>query len=258
MQGVEVQSLQSDLPVLVLLHGWGYHRAAWPESLLIGIRKRFQLVFVDLPGHGEGAPVSGDDAELQQLDAWLAQLIEALPSRFALLGWSLGGQVALRLAHTYPQRVTSLVTIASNLSFVQRDDWPVAMDLATLTTFRDAYSRLPAKTLQRFCALQAQGATEANMLKTLRAQVQPNAELGQQTGLHWLQHLDGRRAWRKIKCPTLAILAAADALVPAAVAVDMVNLNGAAQVEVVAGCHGLPFDADLLPLLNDFWEASDE
>jgi pimeloyl-[acyl-carrier protein] methyl ester esterase len=258
MQGVEMQPSQSDLPVLVLLHGWGYHRAAWPESLLAGLRERFQLVFVDLPSHGEGAPVSGDDAELQQLDAWLTQLTEALPSRFALLGWSLGGQVALRLAHTYPQRVTSLVTIASNLSFVQRDDWPKAMELATLTTFRDAYARLPAKTLQRFCALQAQGANEANMLKTLRSQVQPNAESGQLTGLHWLQHLDGRSAWQQLTCPTLAMLAAADALVPAAVAADMTSLNGAAQVEMVAGCHGLPFDTDLLPLMKAFWEASDE
>lgn len=258
MQGVETQPLQSDLPVLVLLHGWGYHRAAWPESLLAGLSERFQLVFVDLPGHGEGVPVSGDDAELQQLDAWLAQLTEVLPSRFALLGWSLGGQVALRWAHTYPQRVTSLVTVASNLSFVQRDGWPKAMDLATLATFRDAYARLPAKTLQRFCALQAQGANEANILKTLRAQVQSNAESGQQTGLHWLQHLDGRSAWQQLTCPTLAILAAADALVPAVVAVDMANLNEATQVKVVVGCHGLPFDADLLPLLNDFWGVSGE
>ena len=258
MQGIEVQPLQSDLPVLVLLHGWGYDRAAWPDSLLAGLSERFQLVFVDLPGHGEGVRVSGDDAELQQLDAWLKELTETLPSRFALLGWSLGGQVALRLAHYYSQRVTSLVTIASNLSFVQRDDWSHAMEQDTLATFRDAYGRLPTKTLQRFCALQAQGATAGNMLKTLRSQVQPHSELGQQTGLHWLENLDGRMAWQQLACPTLAILATDDALVPTAVAADMANLNGTAQVEVVAGCHGLPFDADLLPRLHAFWEASDE
>lgn len=258
MQGIEVQPLQSDLPVLVLLHGWGYHRAAWPEALITGLSERFQLVLVDLPGHGEGAFVSGDDARLQQLDAWLGQLTEALPQRFALLGWSLGGQVALRLAHNYPQCVTSLVTIASNLSFVQHDDWPHAMEHETLATFRDAYGRLPAKTLQRFCALQAQGAETGSMLKLLRAHVLPNAELGQQTGLYWLENLDGRMAWQQLACPTLAILAAADGLVPVAVAADMAKLNGAAQVEVIAGCHGLPFDTDLLPRLNAFWEASDE
>lgn len=258
MQGIEVQPLQSDLPALVLFHGWGYHRAAWPQSLLAGLSQRFQLVLVDLPGHGEGALVSGDDVELQQLDTWLAELVEQLPQKFALLGWSLGGQVALRLAHHYPQRATSLVTIASNLSFVQHDDWPHAMAQETLVTFRDAYARLPAKTLQRFCALQAQGATAGNMLKTLRTQVQPNAELGQQTGLHWLENLDGRMAWQQLACPALALLAAADALVPAAVVEDMAKLNGAAQVAVITGCHGLPFDSDLMPQLNAFWEASDE
>ena len=258
MQGLELQSTATGLPVLVLLHGWGYHRAAWPESMLAGLSERFQLLLVDLPGHGDGAVVNGDDVELQQLDTWLAELAEQLPQNFALLGWSLGGQVALRLAYNYPQRVTSLVTIASNLSFVQRDDWPHAMEQETLATFRHAYGRLPAKTLQRFCALQAQGAETGTMLKLLRAQVQPNADKGQQTGLHWLENLDGRIAWQQLACPTLTMLAAADALVPAAVAADMAKLNRAAQVQVVAGCHGLPFDTDLMPRLNAFWEAADE
>ncbi len=259
MQGVEfVAAVDSNKATLVLLHGWGYHRHAFPASLLDGLQERFQLVLVDLPGHGEARAIDGADAAGTQLDNWLAELMAVLPSQFALLGWSLGGQIALRITAQYPQRVSSLVMLASNLSFVQHDDWPHAMPVATLTSFRDAYGRLPSKTLQRFCALQAQGAQQADMLKTLRSYIQVSADAGQQAGLYWLAMLDGRQAWQQLACPAMAVLAAADALLPAAVIDDMRQLNSKAQVQLVAACHALPFDVDLQPILDSFWEVSDE
>ena len=83
-------------PVLVLLHGWSMSSAVFLE-VLPQLAKSHRVLAVDLPGHG-ASELDDIDYSLDTLagnvEAWLQQL--GL-NRCALLGWSLGGQVALQM-----------------------------------------------------------------------------------------------------------------------------------------------------------------
>ncbi len=249
-------------PTLVLLHGWGYHASAWPESWLQGLSRTYDLLLVDLPGHGDDGCDNREDAKLQKLDDWLLQLGNYLPAQYSLLGWSIGGQVAVRLAQQQAGRVTSLVAIASNLSFVQRHDWPHGMPPQVLQNFQTAFAQSANKTLQRFCALQAQGSLDSlAMTKLLRTQVHCRDSLGM--GLDWLAQLDLRADWQQLTCAKKLLLAEQDGLVPiAALAPIRCHSRADKEVEMVTGSHAVAWQAAaaerdwLLPTVTTFLEQS--
>lgn len=248
------------LPTLVLLHGWGYHKSAWPESWLQTLCERYDLLLVDLPGHGDDSCQAIVDADLSTLDAWLQCLGASLPAQYSILGWSLGGQVAMRLAQQQSSHVQALICLASNLSFVQRDGWPEAMAQDALQQFQTAFACLPERTLQRFCVLQAQGSEDPMaMTKLLRNQVRCRPSLGM--GLDWLASLDLRNTWSQITCSSLVMLAEQDALVPASMAAAVKAISSQNQtIELLAGSHAIAWqqttEASPLSRISEFMEAT--
>ena len=94
-----------DGPPLVLLHGFTQTAAAWgPFGQLLGCHRT--IVAVDLPGHGGSASIAAD---LEETADRVLELFDDEP--FDLLGYSLGGRVALTLALTRPGRLSSLILV---------------------------------------------------------------------------------------------------------------------------------------------------
>jgi pimeloyl-ACP methyl ester carboxylesterase len=94
----------------VLVHGFTGSRDDWCEQLP-RLAPRGRTLAVDLRGHG-GSSNPGDAAgyTLDQLAADLAGFLDAVDAPPCdLLGHSMGGFVALRLALSEPERVASLV-----------------------------------------------------------------------------------------------------------------------------------------------------
>ncbi len=58
---------------------------------------RFRIITVDLPGHGRSAWVP-ERSSLEEQAAQVAETVAAITAEYSLLGWSLGGQIALQLA----------------------------------------------------------------------------------------------------------------------------------------------------------------
>lgn len=99
-----------DGPPLVLLHGFTGSSATWePHLAVLGGERR--LVAVDLLGHGSTqAPREPERYGVEPAVADLLALLALLGvDRFALLGYSMGGRLALHLALAAPQRVQALV-----------------------------------------------------------------------------------------------------------------------------------------------------
>ncbi|MCU0545637.1 MAG: alpha/beta hydrolase [Oscillatoriaceae cyanobacterium Prado104] len=96
---------------ILCLHGHpgsGYCMSVFTEHL----SKRFQTIAPDLRGYGK----SRTSIPFEMTDHLLD--LEALLDRFqinkcSILGWSLGGILALELAMRYPQRVAGLIVLAS-------------------------------------------------------------------------------------------------------------------------------------------------
>jgi non-heme chloroperoxidase len=94
-------------PAVLLIHGWTLNRTVW-ERQVVALRDRHTAITVDLRGHGEsshprtGYTVAAMAADLEHLVRTLAM------PRIALVGWSMGGLVALELAQRLGERVSAL------------------------------------------------------------------------------------------------------------------------------------------------------
>ena len=84
-------------PDLVLLHGWALHGGMW-GSWLDELATHARLHLVDLPGHGH-SPWIPALPSLAELARTVGPIV---PPGAALVGWSLGGMIALELARQDP------------------------------------------------------------------------------------------------------------------------------------------------------------
>ena len=220
---------------LVLLHGWGCDSRTW-SPLLESLQKVASLQLIDLPGFGASTPLADFS-----LDAVLDTVAAQLPDDAIVMGWSLGGMLAVQLAARFPERIKGVITLAANLKFVAAPDYPAAMSRATNRQFNQGFAQDPQATLKLFSGLLVQGdADERGLLKQLR-----RSDIGPVTDnwLHALQLLsvlDNREAFAQLTQPGLHLLAEKDALVPVATAEYMAQLNSRQQIQIVENCaHAL-------------------
>jgi len=100
-----------NLPLLVLLHGFGDSFTSW-EGWVRELKTRFHILSPDFPGHGLTRAPRGSRLNAEGLadfvDAFAAQL--ALP-KFAVAGNSMGGGAAWQLAVRHPQRIDALILV---------------------------------------------------------------------------------------------------------------------------------------------------
>ncbi|MFD1851187.1 2-succinyl-6-hydroxy-2,4-cyclohexadiene-1-carboxylate synthase [Oceanobacillus bengalensis] len=94
------------IPV-VLLHGFTGSTTTW-KNFINTVDKQFQIITIDLPGHGktqtsESRTVEACCRDLKQLFAFLH--LDA----FHLVGYSMGGRTALSFAMLYPEGILSLI-----------------------------------------------------------------------------------------------------------------------------------------------------
>jgi 3-oxoadipate enol-lactonase len=100
-------------PPLVLLHGLGDDHRAWRRTLPDLILNR-RVILYDLRGHG-GTSLGSPAGTLRQLGEDLARLLDALQIERALIvGFSLGGTIAMRIALDHPELVAGLVLVATS------------------------------------------------------------------------------------------------------------------------------------------------
>jgi pimeloyl-ACP methyl ester carboxylesterase len=99
-------------PPLVLVHGLTGAAANWSELAPL-LAERHRLLIPDLPGHGGSSPLpAAPNVAAYAERVWaLAGAERLLPA--ALVGHSMGGLVALRLALRHPSDVTALVLAAT-------------------------------------------------------------------------------------------------------------------------------------------------
>ncbi len=92
---------------VVLLHGFTHTAASW-EPVLARLGGPV-AVAPDIRGHG-----SASAREPVTLSAVLGDVAEVAPSRFTLVGYSMGGRIALHMALALRERVERLVLIGAS------------------------------------------------------------------------------------------------------------------------------------------------
>lgn len=212
---------------LVLIHGWGCDSRTW-KPVLESLQALASITLIDLPGFGT-SPVVPEFS----LDSVLHKIAAQVPQDAVVMGWSLGGMLAVQLAARFPERIRAVITLAANLKFVAAADYPAAMSRVINRQFNQGFAQDPQATLKLFFGLLAQGdADERGLLKQLRRN-----DIGSVTD-NWLQalqlltELDNRTAFAKLVRPGLHLLADNDALVPVAVAELMRQMNPQQEIKI--------------------------
>ena len=95
-------------PDVVLLHGFTHTGASW-DPVVAALGERYRATAPDIRGHG-----SATDRVPVTLAAVVDDLSALAPPRFTLVGYSMGGRVALHAALTLPDRVDRLVLIGAS------------------------------------------------------------------------------------------------------------------------------------------------
>ena len=99
---------------LVMLIGTGSTMAEWDPALLRLLARHHRLILLDYPGVGRSGPWRGRTG-FDSLAGYVAGLMKVIGiPRAAVLGWSMGGFVAQRLAIDHPGRVSRLILAGTN------------------------------------------------------------------------------------------------------------------------------------------------
>ncbi len=233
LQLCAVDSSTSAKPDLVLLHGWGSDSRIW-QPLLPLLTATYAIHLLDLPGVGRNQAHNDWQDGARLLDS----LAAIMPAKAHLLGWSLGGNLALEYTNRYHSRVLSLSLLATNPVFVQRPDWPCAMADAVFEQFRQKVMADPRGGLRRFRQLQLRGDKQARSLaRALGAMYEKGFEYNPESlhgALSWLRSRDQRELLRRVVPAPRFLLGECDELVPVALA-DQLD-----DVRVLPGCAHVP------------------
>ncbi len=82
---------------IILLHGWSMSTLYWHRQI-IPLSKNFNVIAIDLRGHGMSATPGDNDASIDRLAADVVELTRHLNvDRFHAIGWSMGASVLLAL-----------------------------------------------------------------------------------------------------------------------------------------------------------------
>ena len=113
---------------LVFVHCWACDRSFWHQQIDV-FAKTYQVVALDLPGHGESG-AKRDDWSIAGLADDVRMLVEGLDlGRVILVGHSMGGPVSLLAAALVPDRVIGVVLVDTvhnaELAWSEEDAAPI-------------------------------------------------------------------------------------------------------------------------------------
>jgi len=183
-------------PRVALVHGWGWDgRLLAPLAQALGAHCR--VVQPDLPGYGLNVGQRCDG-----FDHCVDQLARAVPDAEVLVGWSLGGLLAVAWAARAPVR--SLALVGASPRFMQAADWPHGMTEERFDAFAEGLEYDPRRTRTRFAALAGLGDSDARGVRGAMAALMddlPPAAPALSQGLDWLREQDLRDTLRSLPIP---------------------------------------------------------
>lgn len=175
----------------------------------------------------------------------LQQQVELAQQFDAIIGWSLGGQLATLLVDQISKQYNQqkiLITLASNPCFVANDAWQTAMPQSTFQIFKQSFEKDAIATLKKFGYMVCQGVetTKADFV-ILQSLIQPQKIELLQQGLILLEQLNVADILNKYQGQQYHIFAEQDALVDCKVMQNFREFDAKfLECDLIQGSHGYP------------------
>ncbi|MEV0703461.1 alpha/beta hydrolase [Saccharopolyspora sp. NPDC050389] len=221
-------------PGLLLAHGAGSDIRDSFGPLIEPLAEEHTVVAPDFPGSGNTprarTPLTADGLA----DALVRGADRAGLSSFAVLGFSTGSPVAVRIATRYPDRVRALVLSAGFA-------YPNPQLRLAVRIWRELGRSADQRTLASYLAMMVFGRSwlderSDGEVEELVAEIAENLPPGMDDHLDLLERVDVRADLAEITAPTLVISAAEDKLISAANARELLTgITGSQGVELPCG-----------------------
>jgi pimeloyl-ACP methyl ester carboxylesterase len=230
------KSLDLTKPSVVLVHGAQHDHSVWILQSRYLAHHGFNVLAVDLPGHGKSAGKAL--TSIEAIAHWLLELITALGiSKTHWIGHSMGSLAVLHAASVVPERTLSLTLIGTafpmrvsdTLLNAARDDEAQAFNMINFWS----HSRLAHQP-----GSPGPGFSVFNQNRRLMERQVPGVLLNDFAACNAYE--GGLEAAKKITAPTLFLLGEHDAMTPPKAANNLISAIQGAKKEIIGQCgHAL-------------------
>jgi len=229
-------------PALLLINGYASTGEDWDPTFLAGLAQSFTVICPDNRGAG-GSDLGAGELTVDGMAADCEALLDAIGAeRLPVVGWSLGGFVAQRLATRAPGRVAALALLATDPGApdsvaAEPADWSHLIDPSGSS--REQASRLISLLFPPELAADID-ARFGDVVAEARAQLLPQTLRAQEAAMDaWHREPQPRLGGGDVP-PTLIVHGELDAVIPAANAEPLAARWPGARVELLDGCgHAL-------------------
>lgn len=159
---------------IVLLHGFTGSVSTW--EVVVSHLSKFRVIAIDLIGHGKTeSPVDVTKYSMEEQIELLEEVFDQLKlNHFTLMGYSMGGRVALSYVNAFPKRVQQLILESASPGLKTEEerearrmaDWTLAnkIELNGIQSFVDKWENIPLFKSQKNLPIEVQQSVRAERL----------------------------------------------------------------------------------------------
>lgn len=229
---------------LLFIHGWLFNSGIWKYQLE-HFKKQFHVISVDLRGFGK-SEIGKAKPSLEQFVFDIEQLLKELSlHNVNIVGWSMGGFIAMKLALFCPERLKSLTLVSTTPSLIQRDGFPQALPPVIVNRIKTQIARTPKKTMENFQELifspEEKKLNTINTLKKILIHESNESVECLENSLDSFMKEDLRSSLHKISLPALIIHGNKDCICMPEAALFLKEKLKRASLYLLKECGHAPF-----------------
>jgi len=227
------KDFDKEKPSILLMHGSGLTHIVWSLHEQFYASQGFNILSVDLPGHGnsEGPSLKS----IEEISDWVKSLMNVLDiKKIIIIGHSQGCLVGIDFASRYPNLINDLVLVAGSYKM------PVNQDLIDYAEAGDEKAIL---LMMKWGYEGSKAFIGGNPVKKI---INSSREIREVLAVDLNacnNYKSGKESLEKINCPTLCIFGDLDKMVPLEVGNKMASMIKNSEKKVINNCgHMIIFE----------------
>ena len=227
------------------MHGSGLTHIVWSLHEQFYASQGFNVLSVDLPGHGnsEGPSLKS----IEKISDWIKSLMLKINiEKIIIVGHSQGGLVGIDFASRYPELIEKIVLVANSYKM------PVNQDLIDLAEAGDEKAVL---LMMKWGYEGSKAFIGGNPVKKIVNSARDIREVLAVDLNACNNYKNGENAIKKINCPTLCIFGDLDKMVPVKVGLKMSEQITNLETKIISDCgHMIIFEKafEMRKLVKEF------
>ena len=221
---------------ILLIHGSGLTHIVWSFHEQFYSTQGFNVLSVDLPGHGnsEGPSLKS----IEEISNWIKSLMKTMSiEKIIIIGHSQGSLVGIDFAARYPELILNLVLVAGSYKM------PVNQDLIE---YAEAGDEKAVLLMMKWGYEGSKAFIGGNPVKKIINSSRDIREILAVDLNACNNYKDGKESLGKINCPTLCIFGDLDKMVPIEVGNKMASMIKNSEKKIISNCgHMIIFEKAL-------------